>query len=324
MVVSVIVPVYKVEEYLTICIDSILKQTFADFELILVDDGSPDNCGEICDGYAQKDSRVKVVHQKNRGLSAARNKGMTIAQGEYFTFIDSDDFVFPHYLEKLVQLCKINDADMSVCGMVRCLSKDSLINMVENFSENRNEVLGSEKMEVFFTTKKINTYAWAKLYKRSLFKSIEYPVGKYNEDIFVTYKIVHIANKIACSDYLGYVYRFNEKSIVNEVFSLKKLHPLEACVERANFIEQNYPSLKKYAYREIVYYCNYIIFSMAKSGTISQEIFINLQKLYRRYLLFYLFDKTALSGKVFALISFLNVKITYSLTKIFFSGTNNA
>ena len=129
MLVSIIIPVYKVEKYLPNCIESILRQTFKDFELILVDDGSPDNCGEICEEYAQKDSRIKVVHQPNGGLSAARNSGIDIAKGDYLTFIDSDDFVFPHYLEILVKLCQENDADMSVCSSVRCSSNDSLTDL---------------------------------------------------------------------------------------------------------------------------------------------------------------------------------------------------
>lgn len=316
MLVSVVIPVYKVERYLPNCIESILRQTFKDFELILVDDGSPDNCGEICEEYAQKDSRIKVVHQPNGGLSAARNTGIDIAKGDYLTFVDSDDFVFPHYLEILVKMCRENDADMAVCSMVRCSSGDSMDDVVEDVSKKDCEIFIDDKFEVFFDTKKISTTACGKLYKSFIFNSIRYPVGKYHEDIFTTYKTVHLANKIAFCVYLGYVYRINEESIVNESYSPKKWHAIEACLERADFIEQNYPKQKKYACRAVVYYCNQILISMAKSHVKDQDALARLQKLYREYLWYYVFHKSALLGKGFALIAFVNVKITYSLTRL--------
>ena len=116
--ISVIVPVYKVEKNIHRCVDSILGQTYADFELILVDDGSPDNCGAICDEYAAKDSRVVVIHQKNGGLSSARNAGIDIATGAYISFVDSDDYIYPNYLERLYEVLVEFDADISVCKMI--------------------------------------------------------------------------------------------------------------------------------------------------------------------------------------------------------------
>ncbi len=317
MLVSIIVPVYKVEKYLSNCIESILLQTFKDFELILVDDGSPDNCGKICDDYARKDSRIKVIHQENGGLSVARNSAIDIAMGDYLTFIDSDDFVLPHYLEKMVNASLVNGADISVCGIVRCSSSDSLADIAEDSTKNDVEVFVDDKMDVFFTTKKINTTAWGKLYRSFIFKTVKYPVGKYHEDVLTIYKTIHLANKVVVCNYQGYVYRKNEESIVNESYSPKKWHAIEACVERAGFIERNYPKQKKYAYRSIVYYCNQILISMAKSRVNDKDSFARLQKLYRKYLWYYIFHKSAFLGKCFALISFVNVKITYSLTRLF-------
>ena len=317
MLVSIIVPVFKVEKYLSNCIESILQQTFRDFELILVDDGSPDNCGKICDDYARRDSRIKVIHQENGGLSVARNSAIDIAKGDYLTFIDSDDFVLPHYLEKMVHASQVNDADISVCGIVRCSSADSLSDIAEDLSRTDAEVFVDDKMEVFFTTKKINTTAWGKLYRNFIFKTVKYPIGKYHEDVLTTYKTIHLANKVVVCDYQGYVYRKNEESIVNESYSPKKWHAIEACIERAVFFEQKYPKQKKYAYRAIVYYCNQILISMAKSGVNDKEALARLQKLYRKYLWYYVFHKSALLGKGFALVSFVNVKITYSLTRLF-------
>ena len=172
-------------------------------------------------------------------------------------------------------------------------------------------------MDFLFSTKQTYTTAWGKLYRRFIFDTLRYPVGKYHEDLFTTYKTIHLANKVVICDYPGYVYRMNEKSIVNESYSPKKWHTIEACLERGQFIEQNYPAQKKYAYRAVVYYCNQILISMAKSHVKDKEALDRLQKLYRKYLWYYVFHKSALLGKGFALVSFVNVKITYSLTRLF-------
>ena len=315
MLVSVIVPVYNVERYLKNCIESILMQSFKDFELILVDDGSPDHCGEICDEYVQMDSRVRVIHQLNQGLSAARNNAIDVAKGDYLTFVDSDDFILPHYLEVLVKLSQENNADISVCNMVRCLSTDSLSDIKEHLSNEKSEIFQDNKMEVFFCTQKITTTACGKLYRRYLYESVKYPVGWYNEDIFTTYKTIHYANKVVYLDYYGYVYRINENSIVNESYSPRKWHAIEACLERKKFIELNYPKQKKYACRAIVHYCNHILISMARSEVYDKNALNHLQQLYREYLWYYLFCKSSVLGKFFAAISYVNVKITYYLMK---------
>lgn len=315
MLISVIVPVYNVECYLKSCIESILMQTFNDFELILVDDGSPDHCGEICDEYVQKDSRVRVIHQLNQGLSAARNNAIDVAKGDYLTFVDSDDFILPHCLEVLLNLCRENNADISACNMVRCLSTDSLSDVKEQLTNKKNEVFQDDKMEVFFCTQKITTTACGKLYKRCLFESVRYPVGRCNEDIFTVYKIVHYANKVAYLDYYGYVYRINENSIVNESYSPRKWDAIDACLERKKFIELNYPKQKKYACRAIVHYCNHILISMAASSVYDKKVLDQLQRLYREYVWYYVFCKSSVLGKFFAAISCANVKITYFFIK---------
>lgn len=318
MLVSIIVPVYNVEKYLRNCVESILQQTFENFELLLIDDGSPDKCGKICDEFALTDSRVKVFHQENKGLSAARNVGIEMSRGDFLTFIDSDDFIFPHYLEKLISACTDNDADMAVCDFVRCSSNDTLNDMVEVYLDKHTEIFSNQRMSVFFTTNKISTTAWGKLYKRTLFEDVRYPLGKYNEDIFVTYMIVHFSRNVVFSDYQGYVYRKNELSIMNEPFSLKKIDPIEGCLERAGFIEREYPELKKYAYRSIIRFCNQALLSMGKSKAYNQDVFCFLQKLYRRYWRYYVFNKSVFWGKIYTLLSLINVKINYKLTKIFY------
>lgn len=181
--ISVIVPIYKVEEYLHACVDSILEQTYVNLEVILVDDGSPDLCGQICDEYSRKDLRIKVIHKKNGGLSDARNAGLDIAQGEYIYFVDSDDIIHPELLEKLFILIKKYGADISICRYQIFNDGDSpkiILGQhgnVECFSD-------FEMLDNLYNPKyaPANIVAWNKLYRRSIWNSLRYKVGIINED----------------------------------------------------------------------------------------------------------------------------------------------
>lgn len=219
--ISVIVPIYKVEQFLDECVESILCQTYTKFELILVDDGSPDRCGKMCDAYKEKDTRIRVIHKENGGLSDARNAGMKIARGEYFTFVDSDDFVSDDYLAVLMQAAQKYDADI-VQG---------------DFTEVREELgTGSnQKLEVFakedaltsfLKMQRVKVNAWAKLYKRKCFYNIEYPKGRINEDNLTTYKNIWQAKKIVCVPKWIYYYRVNLSSIMRSAFSPKRFEIL--------------------------------------------------------------------------------------------------
>ncbi|MBR2317955.1 MAG: glycosyltransferase family 2 protein, partial [Spirochaetales bacterium] len=186
--ISVIVPVYNVESYLKRCVDSILGQTYSDFELILVDDGSPDNCPQICNEYAEKDSRIRVIHQLNGGLSAARNAGIDWvfqnSDSEWFSFIDSDDYVHPRYLEVLLNAAESTGCDVSIGSYIE-FSGDSVK------SENEIAVPKKYKPEDFYVQYSVETtIACGKLYRRRYFETIRYPVGKIHEDEFTTYKIL--------------------------------------------------------------------------------------------------------------------------------------
>ena len=162
--VSVIVPVYKVESYLHRCVDCILAQTYANLEIILVDDGSPDNCGKICDEYAQKDKCIKVIHKKNGGLSDARNAGLDIAMGEYITFVDSDDWIHFQYVEILLNNLTKADVDISTCSFVRTPEK---MLMDSKVSESSYHIYSSEKaIEQTLYQNRLDNSAWGKLYKK--------------------------------------------------------------------------------------------------------------------------------------------------------------
>lgn len=214
--VSVIVPVYKVEEYLEECVRSILNQTFTDFELILVDDGSPDKCGEYCDSYAKEDERVRVIHKENGGLSDARNAGIDVARGNYYLFVDSDDFITPDHIEYLHDAAVRYDADI-VQGN-RSMKTDDLGTDRPDRREVPYDVRifdTKEALSDFLTYTTQYTNVWAKIYRASLFKKIRFPKGKLSEDEYTTYRLILESNKVVCLPRRIYYYRIRPGSIVH-------------------------------------------------------------------------------------------------------------
>lgn len=235
--ISIIVPIYKVEPYLHECIESILSQTYQDFELILVDDGSPDNCGAICDEYAEKDSRIRVIHQQNGGLSAARNAGLDIAQGEYVTFVDSDDVLHPYYLEYLMRGLTENHADISLLHFVR-FSEGDLFQDAVSYSVKAIKTGVEACYSLYSDDAVIYTIACGKLYKTKLFQGVRYPVGKIHEDEGTTYKLLYKAEKVAELDTALYGYRINANGIMGSSFSPKRYQAVEFFKERIKFFEE--------------------------------------------------------------------------------------
>ena len=219
--ISVIVPIYKVEEFLDECVNSILNQTYRNFELILVDDGSPDGCGRMCDEYQKKDPRVRVVHKENGGLSDARNAGMKIAKGEYWTFVDSDDVVSADYLAVLMRTEQQYDADIVQGDYTsdKALLGKAEPDAVEVFTR-------EEAMVSFLRMGRVHVSAWAKLYKKSCFEGIEYPKGRINEDKLTIYKNIWTSKQIVCIPNLIYYYRLNGNSIMHSNLSPKRFEIL--------------------------------------------------------------------------------------------------
>lgn len=242
--ISVIVPVYNVEEYLVECIDSILGQTFEEFELILVDDGATDGSGTICDMYAAKDQRIKVLHKKNGGLSSARNAGIESALGEYIAFIDSDDVVHPDYLKDMVFIAEKEGADLVACSFIRgeqCVWHDA----EKAKDENLDIRLGLEILNRMNDNDVVVTVAWNKLYHRKFFKdyALRYPEGKIHEDMFLTPQILYHADKMVITNHKLYFYRQRPNSIMSAAFSLNQLQVLEAIEFRISFFKQIESSL---------------------------------------------------------------------------------
>ncbi len=231
--ISVIVPVYKVEPWLRRCVDSILAQTYTDYEVILVDDGSPDDCGAICDEYAARDARVHVIHQENGGLSAARNAGIDWAfqnsESQWLSFIDSDDWVHPQYLELLYRAAAENGVQISICDYQRVDSEEPAPP-----ASCGAEVLTWEEM--LYAHNIPGVIACAKLYEKELFRGYRYPVGKLHEDEYLTYKLLFLAQNVAYLQAALYNYYENTVGITLRTFSLKRLDALPALKERLAFV----------------------------------------------------------------------------------------
>lgn len=244
--ISVIVPVYKVEPYLRRCVDSILAQTYTDFELILVDDGSPDNCGKICDEYAAKDNRIKVIHQANGGLSAARNAGidwsLTHTSDEALTFIDSDDWVEPNYLAKLAE-------GLSLGAEVACAS----FAFVEESGHRRPYHPDCnwrvQSPEDYWTAPDAAAFmSVSKLFRRELFGGVRFPVGKLHEDVFTTHKLVFAAKRVASCTNSIYNYFVRSGSITQATWSPRRLDAIDALKEqRQYFATHGFKRAERYA-----------------------------------------------------------------------------
>ncbi|MGN0322790.1 MAG: glycosyltransferase family 2 protein [Oliverpabstia sp.] len=237
--ISVIVPVYKVEKFLPRCIESILNQTFSDYELILVDDASPDDCPQICDRYAELDKRIKVIHKTNGGLSDARNAGLEIAKGEMIAFVDSDDVIDSRYLEFLYRAIMENNCDMAVCGFEKFQEIVPL--SCERYCEGR-ICSGYEMLWRIYSndhTEYIeSTVSWNKLYRRKLFENIRFPKGKIHEDEATAYKLYYRAKKVITIPCRLYFYYQNPAGIMKRKFNISRLDYLEALYDRYCFFER--------------------------------------------------------------------------------------
>lgn len=236
VLISIIVPVYKVEKYLAQCVNSILNQTLVDFELILVDDGSPDKCPRLCDMYERMDDRVKVIHKSNGGLSDARNVGIDIAKGKYIAFVDSDDFISHDMYERLYNNIIKYDADLAMCLSAHIGENTSEISNHEN---GEIKVFKGEGILKALFEKKLNNFAWNKLYKSELFKEIRYPVGKIYEDLFTTYKILSLCSTVVYDSSILYGYRVRTDSIMGSARKIINVDKFEAYSEIENYLSKN-------------------------------------------------------------------------------------
>lgn len=248
--ISIVLPIYNIEDYLQKCMDSLLVQTYQNLEIIMVDDGATDNSGRICDEYLKKDARIKVFHKKNGGLSDARNYGIERAAGEYITCIDPDDYVDPDYIRYLYSLIEKYHTRMSVCQHRVVFDNGS----VDEKGASGDEALSDKTcIERMLYHDVIDTSAWAKLYHRSLFEAVKYPYGKLFEDIATTYQLMLQCDKIAVGYESKYNYIVRSSSIVNCKFNARKLDLLEMTDRMGKDVVAAYPDLQAAVLRRRVY-----------------------------------------------------------------------
>lgn len=285
--ISVIVPIYNVEQYLRRCIDSIINQTYKNLEIILVDDGSPDNCGQICDDYAKKETRIKVIHKKNGGLSDARNAGLEVCTGDFISFVDSDDWIELNTYEIMMKSMNEYNADMVVSN-INYVYKDKV---ESKYSEGKIRCFNKEEaMKELIKDGLVQAVVWNKLYKSNLIDNLRFKVRKLNEDEFFTYKICAKAERIVYIPEALYQYRQREDSIMG-AYSLKRLDSVDAIYERLQFIKNKFPSLYKYEKLTLCNTCIYNYQMILKNHNIdSDNTGRNKLKAYRKNIEFTLKD----------------------------------
>lgn len=281
--ISIVVPVYKVEKYLGRCVESIMNQSYHNLEIILVDDGSPDNSGEICDEYAKRDHRIKVIHQENKGLSGARNAGIDICTGEYIGFVDSDDYIHHQMYEILLNNSLKYNSEISICRILRFFGEKAT---PPSFSKINLQVLTPQEAlkNLHGMDGQVYTVAWNKLYKRNLFDGLRYPLSKINEDEFLTYKLIDRSNQITMTDEVLYYYFQNGDSITtNEKYLINK-DVFEAIEGRKDYFEK----MGKY---DIIPFINKAFLDrvigrygmLLKTGKASRTDLKEMQLLYQNY-----------------------------------------
>lgn len=240
--ISVIIPVYNVENYLKRCIDSIITQTYKNIEIIIVNDGSTDGCQQICEEYQRNDTRIKLINKENGGLSDARNKGLKYATGKYIGFVDSDDFIENDMYETLYTNLVKTDADISICNYLKIKESSEKINK-SSINAKTKEYTKEKALELLIEDK-IESYAWNKLYKKELFEDIQFPKNKKMEDLAIMYKIFDKTDKIVYTEEIEYYYIQREDSILGNI-DLQLIEDLRAFVqERFDYILNNYSSLR--------------------------------------------------------------------------------
>ncbi|WP_112182071.1 glycosyltransferase [Paraliobacillus zengyii] len=240
--ISVIVPIYQVEKYLSKCIESIINQTYSNLEIILIDDGSPDRCFEICDKYASMDKRIVVIRKENGGLSDARNAGLAIATGEYISFIDSDDYIHLSFYEVLLGLILTNDADIAQCGY-QIVEENQEFTPPIRKDLTIEDVVVLNKLDILHNLYNLNygdtVVVWNKLFKSNLFTNLFFPKGKVHEDELTTYQILYRANTVAITSKKMYFYLQRSDSIMGQGFTIKSLDKLEAYYNQIQFYNDN-------------------------------------------------------------------------------------
>ena len=310
--ISVVIPVYNVEKYLKRCLDSVLSQTYRQTEIIVVDDGSKDGSGKICDKYKKKDARIKVFHKSNGGLSDARNFGMTKATGKYITFVDSDDCLDENFLSCLYGAIKRYDADIATCGEIQF---EALELPKTKLEQGGIKVMSSdEALEKMLYQTELYNSAWGKLYKRALLDGIEYPVGKIYEDVGTTYKILLRAKKVAVCKSKLYFYFQRKDAISKRAFSESTLDMIEMVEQMDQEATMKRPQFKKAVQSRKLNAYYFVLRQMPKKHARRRELIKKIKTLRKSVLADkHVRNKTKV-GIVLSYIGFWTIPIVYKLS----------
>ena len=317
--ISVIIPIYNVEPYLKECVDSVIAQSYKNIEIILVDDGSPDRCGEICDEYKKKDERIVVIHKENGGLSSARNAGLDICQGEYISFIDSDDYVSPYFIEILYKGVCFNNADVTtIIGAKQFLvGEDYRPQLASSSEECKIEKLDKKIAIEKLCYQTIANGVQYRLYKKEIFKDIRFPVGFVFEDVATTYKTFIAANRMSIIDADIYAYRVRKDSIVRMKFSEKKMVVIPITKTMFSEICQ-YDDKFTYPAASRAFAQNYHVFLQVPfSDKKNMELIWNEMVKYRRFVLKDKNKQIRKKNKVGALTTYLGMNMAYFFGRLY-------
>lgn len=284
--ISLIVPVYNVEQYLKKCFASIKEQTYKNIEIILVDDGSKDCSGQICDELAATDDRVVVVHKKNGGLSSARNEGIKIAKGEYIGFIDSDDWIDPKMYEVLYLNIVKDNTLISCCGRID-VNEETKIETI-GLCPVKEEIINSEEcLRRILKWDNIDSSAVDKLFHRSIFEKFKFPIGVISEDVAIMYQIISWSKQISLVPIPMYYYNHRKNSITTSEFNEKKLDVLKHSCDILKFIKEYYPNLEQgalyFRYKQLIYIYDEIINSKAYTKKRYKMILFQIAEEFRKY-----------------------------------------
>lgn len=318
---SIIIPVYNVEQFINRCIDSVLSQTYEDYEIILVNDGSTDRSGLICDEYAINNPKIKVLHKENGGLSDARNAGLKMANSEYVGFVDSDDYIERDMYEKLISACKKHKADIGVCGRFKVYDDKK----VTVFTFNETKLWNSkETISRLLVWDGIDSSACDKVFKRELFRFKIFPIGRYNEDVSIMTSIIFDSKQVVHIGEPKYNYVYRENSITSEKFSVRKLDLLIATNEVMTFVMQHYPDLtdkaKSFHQRGLIYLMS--LFTSKEDKVNNRDEYLSLRKDFHSNIYeIILNNHISLKTKIISILIFLNLfnfmkKLKYHLYKL--------
>ena len=280
--ISVIVPVYKTEKYLDRCVQSIVDQTYRNLEIILVDDGSPDNCGAMCDAWAEKDSRIRVIHQVNAGGGAARNAALDIADGEFIGMVDSEDYIDPHMYGHLLSLMT-DDVDIAECGILETELDD--VRLDDGSSFESKTYTAEQAMKLHIEDSLFRQTPPNKLYRRSALGQIRFPVGNRIDDEFFTYRVIANARKLVHTSCNMYAYRQQPGSVMHLTFSMPRLQAVDAKCQRLELLNDRFPALVTHARINLWYTCLYMgqMSLLHMNGTDQQAAFDRLAVAHTQY-----------------------------------------